>query len=139
LITSKPLLALRRFGNEDSHGQPARDDPIKAFKLYTEKLGFVEKVYMPEARLAIVASPEEPDSTTLLLEPSEGPITKPFQEAVYNAGMPIIVFGADDVQKEYERLKSLGIVFRQEPTKTEYGTLALFEDTCGNLIQIHQP
>ena len=115
------------------------DDPIKAFKFYTEKLGFIERLYMPEAYLAIVASPEEPDSTGLLLEPSEGPIAKPFQEGVYNAGLPIIVFGADDVQKEYERLKSLGVLFRQEPTKTEYGTIALFEDTCGNLIQIHQP
>jgi len=114
------------------------DDPLKAFKFYTEVLGFVERLYMPEALVAIVASPEEPDGTGLLLEPNENPIAKPFQEGVYNAGLPIIVFGVDDVQKEYERLKSVGVVFRKEPTQTEYGIEALFEDTCGNLIQIHQ-
>jgi predicted enzyme related to lactoylglutathione lyase len=114
------------------------DDPIKAFKFYTEVLGFVERLYMPAAYLAIVASPEEPDGTGLLLEPNGNPIAKPFQEGVYKAGLPIIVFGVDDVQKEYERLKGLGVVFRQKPTGTEHGTEALFEDTCGNLIQIHQ-
>jgi predicted enzyme related to lactoylglutathione lyase len=115
------------------------NDPIAAFKFYTETLGFVEKLYMPEAYLAIVASPEEPDGTNLLLEPNANPISKTFQEAVYAQGMPLIVFGAEDVQKEYERLKSLGVVFRQEPTKTDWGTQAIFEDTCGNLIQIHHP
>jgi predicted enzyme related to lactoylglutathione lyase len=114
------------------------DDPIKAFKFYTETLGFIERLYMPEANLAIVASPEEPNGTGLLLEPNDNPIAKPFQEGVYAQGMPIIVFGVEDCQKEYEKLKARGVVFRQEPTKTDWGTQALFEDTCGNLIQIHQ-
>jgi predicted enzyme related to lactoylglutathione lyase len=115
------------------------DDPIKAFRFYTEVLGFVEQMYIPEAQLAIVVSPQEPNGTALLLEPNGNPISKTFQEAVYALGLPPIVFGVDDVQKEYERLKSLGVEFRQEPTKTEWGTQALLEDTCGNLIQIHQP
>ena len=114
------------------------DDPAKAFRFYTEVLGFVEKMYVPEAALAIVASAEEPDGTGLLLEPNDNPIARTYQEALYNAGLPVIVFGAGDIQKEYERLKGLGIVFKSEPTLTDWGTQAVFEDTCGNLIQLHQ-
>lgn len=112
--------------------------PVEAFKFYTEILGFVKKLYMPEANVAIVVSPEEPDGTALLLEPNANPIAKTFHEALYKAELPPIVFGVEDIQKESERLKKLGVVFRQEPTKTEWGTQALFEDTCGNLIQLHQ-
>ena len=114
------------------------DNPIKAFKFYTEVLGFVKKVYVPEAELAVVASPEEPDGTGLLLEPRGTAFAKTYQESVYKAGFPVIVFGVEDIQKEYERLKKLGVVFKSEPTKTEWGTQALFEDTCGNFIQLHQ-
>jgi len=114
------------------------NNPVEAFTFYTEVLGFVKKIFVPEAALAIVASPEEPDGTGLLLEPNDNPIAKTFQEAVYQAGLPVIVFGTADVQKEYERLKALGVVFRKEPTKTDWGTEAIFEDTCGNLIQIAQ-
>jgi len=114
------------------------NSPAEAFTFYTEVLGFVKRLYVPEAALAIVASPEEPDGTGLLLEPSDNPSAKTFQEAVYQAGLPVIVFGTADIQKEYERLKALGVVFRKEPTKTDWGTEAIFEDTCGNLIQIAQ-
>jgi predicted enzyme related to lactoylglutathione lyase len=114
------------------------DDPLKAFTFYTEVLGFVERTFIPEALLAIVASPEEPNGTALLLEPNNNPIAKTFQEAVYQQGLPLIVFGVENLQQEFERLQKLGVVFRQEPTKTEWGTQALFEDTCGNLIQIAQ-
>lgn len=114
------------------------DDPVKAFKFYTEVLGFVEKMYIPEAELAIVASPEEPDGTSLLLEPRGKAFAKTYQESVYKAGLPVIVFGVEDIQKEYERLKKLGVVFRSEPQKTEWGIQTLFEDTCGNLIQLYQ-
>jgi predicted enzyme related to lactoylglutathione lyase len=114
------------------------DDPNKAFTFYTEVLGFVKRMYMPEAWLAIVASPEEPDGTGLLLEPNNNPIARTYQEAIYKQGLPAIVFGVEDIQKEYEKLKGMGVVFRKEPTKTEYGTETVFEDTCGNLIQIHQ-
>lgn len=114
------------------------DDPVKAFKFYTEVLGFVEKMYQPEAHLAIVASPQEPNGTSLLLEPRGSSFFKTFQESVYNAGLPIIVFGVEDIQAEYNRLKELGVEFKSEPTKNEYGTMVLFKDTCGNFIQLHQ-
>lgn len=114
------------------------DDPLKAFAFYTDVLGFIERLYMPEAHLAIVASPEEPQGTGLLLEPNGNPISSTFQKAVYEAGLPLLVFGTGDIQREYERLKDRGVVFRQEPTQTEYGTVATFEDTCGNLIELHQ-
>ena len=114
------------------------DDPIKAFKFYTEVLGFNERLYMPEHLLAIVASPEDANGTGLLLEPSDNPIAKAYKEGLYNSDLPCIVFGVEDAQKEYERLKARGVVFKQEPTKTDYGTTAVFDDTQGNLIQIHQ-
>ena len=114
------------------------DDPLKAFKFYTEVLSFVQQTYIPEAYLAIVVSPEQPDGTALLLEPNGNLGAKAFQEGIYKAGLPVIIFGVEDVQKEYEKLKSRGVVFTQEPTKTEWGTQAVFDDTCGNLIQIHQ-
>jgi catechol 2,3-dioxygenase-like lactoylglutathione lyase family enzyme len=82
------------------------NNPIEAFTFYTEVLGFVERLYVPEAKLAIVASPEEPDGTGLLLEPNDNPIAKTFQEAVYKAGLPVIVFGVEDIHKEYERMKN---------------------------------
>lgn len=114
------------------------NDPAAAHKFYTEVLGFTSRMFMPEARLAIVASPENPSGTGLLLEPNDNPVGKTFQEGIYRQGLPAIVFGVDDIQSEYERLKARGVVFRGKPVKTEYGTLVLFEDTCGNLIQIHQ-
>ncbi|MDZ7263354.1 MAG: VOC family protein [candidate division KSB1 bacterium] len=114
------------------------DDPLKAFKIYTEKLGFVKRMYMPEAQLAIVASLEEPDGTGLLLEPNANPIAKRYQEEVFAAGIPVIVFGTKDIQAEYDKLVKAGVVFRGEPTKTEWGTQVLFEDGCGNLVQLHQ-
>lgn len=114
------------------------DDPQKAFKFYTEVLGFTERLYMPEAQLAIVASPDETNGTGLLLEPNENPIAKAFQQGIYQADMPVIVFGVEDIFNEYERMKDLGVVFRREPTKTGQGIETVFEDTCGNLIQLFQ-
>ena len=101
-------------------------DPITAFQFYTEVLGFIERLYLPEARLVIVASPEEPEGTGLLLEPNDNPIARTYQAGLFNEGLPVIVFGTDDVQQEYDRLSDLGVVFRQPPT------------TCGNLIQLFQ-
>ncbi len=114
------------------------NDPIAAFRFYTEVLGFKEKLFMPEMMLAIVVSAEDPDGAALLLEPNNNPITKPYQEAVYAKNLPIIVLGSKDIQADYERLKGLGVVFRSEPKKTDWGTQAMFEDTFGNLIRIHQ-
>ena len=114
------------------------ESPMKAFKFYTEVLGFIERLYMPEANLAIVVSPEEPNGTGLLLEPNENPLSKTFQEGVYKAGLPLIVFSVADIHQEYARLKGLGVVFRGEPQKTDWGFQVVFEDTCGNLIQLAQ-
>jgi len=110
----------------------------QALVFYTEVLGFIKKMYVPEANLAIVASPEDPDGTQLLLEPNDNPIAKAYQEGLYKAGLPVIVFGVEDIQKEYERLKKLGVVFKKEPTTTEWGIEAIFDDTCGNFIQLYQ-
>jgi predicted enzyme related to lactoylglutathione lyase len=114
------------------------DSSADAFTFYTEVLGFVKRMYVPEANLAIVASPEDPDGTGLLLEPNDNPIAKTFQQGVYQAGLPMIVLGSADIEAEYRRLMDLGVVFRKEPTKTDWGVEAIFEDTCGNLIQIAQ-
>lgn len=114
------------------------DDPIEAFKFYTDTLGFIEQLYMPKANLAIVVSPEEGDGTALLLEPSDNPIAKEYMTKLYDAGLPSIVFSTEDIQKEYKQLKNLGVEFKKEPTKTEWGYEAIFDDTCGNWIQIAQ-
>ena len=113
-------------------------DPIEAFKFYTEVLGFVEKMYMPDAHLAIVAAPGDPDGTQILLEPNEHPIAKPFHEGIYKEGLPVIILEVNDIQKEYERLTAQGVKFSKAPTKADWGTEAVFDDTCGNFVQIYQ-
>jgi len=114
------------------------EDPVSAFKFYTEILGFKKLMYMPEAHLAIVVSPEDENGTALLLEPNGNPIAKDYQEKVSKAKLPVIVFGVENVQKEYERLRKLGVQFINKPETNEWGTSAVFDDTCGNYIQIHQ-
>lgn len=114
------------------------NDPLEAFKFYTQVLGFLKRMYIPEANLAIVASPEEPEGTGLLLEPNDNPAARTYQEALYRQKLPAIVFGVQDVQKEYERLKTLGVTFLKEPVKMDWGIEAVLDDTCGNFIQIAQ-
>jgi len=114
------------------------DDPYDAFTFYTETLGFKEQMFVPEADLAIVVSPEDPDGTALLLEPSNNPIAKNYKAGLYEEGLPAIVFGVKDIQKEYERLKEAGVVFKKAPAKTDWGYEAVFDDTCGNFIQLVQ-
>ena len=114
------------------------NNPIEAFKFYTHVLGFVERMFMPEMYLAIVASADDPQGTGLLLEPNENPIAKDYQTALYNAGLPVIVFGVDNVQQEYDRLIGEGVIFKKMPTKTDWGIEAIFDDTFGNYIQIAQ-
>jgi catechol 2,3-dioxygenase-like lactoylglutathione lyase family enzyme len=113
-------------------------DPIAAFKFYTETLGFKKMLYMPEMQLAIVVSPEQPNGPGLLLEPGNSPVAKAYTEGLYALNLPCIVFGVEDVQKEYGSLLAKGVIFRKTPTKNEWGTEAVFEDGFGNLIQIHQ-
>jgi catechol 2,3-dioxygenase-like lactoylglutathione lyase family enzyme len=116
------------------------DDQEKALKFYTEVLGFVKKLDLPagEARWLTVVSPEGPDEIELLLEPMGFPPAKTYQKALFDAGIPLTAFAVDDIQKEYERMKGLGVVFRSEPTQAGPATIAVFEDTCGNLIQLYQ-
>ncbi|MCW9705664.1 VOC family protein [Fodinibius salsisoli] len=114
------------------------DDPIKAFEFYTQVLGFKEHMYMPDAYVAIVVSPEEPEGTALLLEPSDNPIAQKYKEGLYREGIPAIVFSVPDIKKEYERLKEQGVKFKKEPTQTDWGWEAVFDDTCGNYIQLAQ-
>lgn len=116
------------------------DDQDKALKFYTEVLGFVKKRDMPTGkfRWLTVVSPEEPDGAELLLEPSDNPATKTFKKAIFEQGIPSTAFAVEDIQKEYERMKKLGVVFSMKPTKTGEATVAVFDDTCGNLIQLYQ-
>jgi predicted enzyme related to lactoylglutathione lyase len=116
------------------------DDQEKALKFYTEVLGFVKKEDVPVggARWLTVVSPDDPDGTELLLEPNGNPAAQTFQKAIFEQGIPWTMFGVDDIQKEFERLQKLGVKFRMPPTQAGPVTIAQFEDTCGNLIQIAQ-
>ncbi|QPC83916.1 VOC family protein [Phototrophicus methaneseepsis] len=116
------------------------DDQDKALKFYTEILGFVKKIDMPagEFKFLTVAQAHDPDGVELLLEPNDNPIAQTYQQALRKENLPVTVFGVDNVQEEYERLKGLGVTFTQEPTEMGPITVAVFDDTCGNLIQIAQ-
>jgi catechol 2,3-dioxygenase-like lactoylglutathione lyase family enzyme len=115
-------------------------DQDKALKFYTDVLGFVKKADIPvgQYKWITVVSPEEPDGTELALEPSDNPATQAFKKALFEQGIPATAFAVEDIQREYERMSRLGVVFTMEPTRTEGPTVAIFDDTCGNLIQIYQ-
>ncbi len=114
------------------------DDQDKALKFYTEVLGFVKKAEIPlgDHRWLTVASPIDPDGTELLLEPDSHPAVGPFKEALAADGIPFTSFAVDDVNAETNRLRALGVRFTQEPLQMGPVTTAVFDDTCGNLIQI---
>jgi catechol 2,3-dioxygenase-like lactoylglutathione lyase family enzyme len=117
------------------------DDQEKALRFYADVLGFVKKHDIPvgEDRWLTVVSPQDPDGTELVLEPSSHPAVKPFKEALVADGIPYTSFAVDDVKAEYERLRGLGVRFTQEPVDMGPVTTAVLDDTCGNLIQIaHQ-
>jgi catechol 2,3-dioxygenase-like lactoylglutathione lyase family enzyme len=116
------------------------DDQEKALRFYTGILGFVKKADIPmgEARWLTVVSQEEPGGTELLLEPDGHPAAGPFKEALVADGIPYTSFGVDDVNAEFNRLRDLGVRFTQEPLEMGPVTTAVFDDTCGNLIQIAQ-
>ena len=114
------------------------DDQAKALKFYTEVLGFVKKHDIPlgEARWLTVVSPDNPEDVELLLEPDGHPAAKPFKRALVEDGIPFTSFAVDDVYKEFERLRALGVQFSQEPVDMGTVMTAVLDDTCGNLIQI---
>jgi catechol 2,3-dioxygenase-like lactoylglutathione lyase family enzyme len=114
------------------------DDQEKALRFYTEKLGFQKKTDIPtgEHRWLTVVSSEDPDGVELLLEPDEHPAARPFKEALVGDGIPWTSFTVADTRKEYERLKAAGVRFTQEPAEMGPVVTAVFDDTCGNLIQM---
>jgi predicted enzyme related to lactoylglutathione lyase len=114
------------------------DDQDKALQFYTKVLGFVKKADFSQGpyRWLTVASPEEPDGTELQLALNSNPAAKAFQQAMFQQGQPAAMFYVDDVQAEYDRMKGLGAKFTMPPTKVTGSTIAMADDTSGNLIQI---
>lgn len=116
-------------------------DQAKALKFYTEKLGFIKKHDIPlgEASWLTVVSPEDVNGIELLLEPNaEYPAMKALKASLMNDGIPYTTFQVKDIYAEYERLKALGVEFTIEPSDVGTTIVAILDDTCGNLIQIHQ-
>jgi catechol 2,3-dioxygenase-like lactoylglutathione lyase family enzyme len=116
------------------------DDQDKALRFYTDVLGFVKKTEVPmgEHRWLTVTGPGEPDGVELLLEPDAHPASRVFKSALVDDGIPFTSFAVEDVNAEYERLTGLGVAFTQKPVAMGPVTTAVFDDTCGNLIQIAQ-
>ena len=117
------------------------DDQEKALRFYTAILGFVKKTDIPMGpfRWLTVSSPEGVEGVELVLEPMGFPPAQTYQEALFVAGIPATAFIAKDIHAEYRHLKSLGVEFRSEPKSMGPITSVLFEDTCGNLINLVQP
>lgn len=114
------------------------DDQDKALAFYTDVLGFVKKHDIPlgDARWLTVVSPDDPEGTELLLEPDGHPVVEPYKTGLVADGIPAASFAVDDVHAEFDRLTGLGVRFIQEPVEAGGVTMAVLDDTCGNLIQI---
>lgn len=117
------------------------DDQDKALRFYTDVLGFAKRRDFPvgEFRWISLISPEGYPDVELALEPNANPAGRAFQSAMFEQGIPIAAFEIADVREEFRRLKAHGVVFSIEPTQAGLITLAVFADTCGNLLQIYQP
>ncbi|WKA49383.1 VOC family protein [Planococcus liqunii] len=117
------------------------EDQDKALAFYTETLGFEKKHDIPMGKFRWIAlvSPENPEGTELLLEPNDHPASREYQQKIFAEGIPATMFGVSDIHAEYERLLDLGVQFSIEPTEMDTVTIAVFDDTCGNFIQIAQP
>jgi catechol 2,3-dioxygenase-like lactoylglutathione lyase family enzyme len=116
------------------------DDQAKAVRFYTELLGFRIQQDFPvgEYRWITVVSPEGPDDIAVALEPNANPAAQAFQKAMFEQGIPIAAFESSDIEAEVARLKKSSVVFTKEPARMGPVTVAVFVDTCGNLIQIYQ-
>ncbi len=114
------------------------DDQEKALRFYTEVLGFIKKVDVSNGpyRWLTVGSPEEPEGTELQLALNDNPAAKAYQEAIFEQGQPAAMFYTDDVRADYERIKDRGAEFTTPPTDVTASTIAVLNDTCGNLIQL---
>ncbi|MBO4208253.1 VOC family protein [Micromonospora echinofusca] len=115
-------------------------DQAKALEFYTDVLGFTKRQDIPmgAARWLTVASSDAPDAVELLLEPNANPIASTYQQSLHAAGIPATTFATDDLAKEHERLTALGVRFTQEPVRNGPVSTAVLDDTCGNLIGLHQ-
>ena len=116
------------------------DDQEKALRFYTEVLGFVKKADFSQGpfRWLTVASAEDPNGTELQLALNDNPAAKAYQQALFQQGQPAVMFFADDVQADYERMKARGAEFTMPPTDVTGSKIARLNDTCGNLVQITQ-
>lgn len=114
------------------------DDQREALAFYTDVLGFVKRQDVPLGMYSwlTVVSPEAPDGPELLLEPSAHPAVKPFRDALVHDGIPLAQFAVGDVEAEYARLAGKGVTFTQPPLDIGAAVVAIFDDTCGNLIQL---
>ncbi|MDX3086602.1 VOC family protein [Streptomyces sp. ME02-6978a] len=115
------------------------DDQAAAERFYTEVLGFMKKHDVPvgeQDRWLTVVSPDDPDGAELLLEPARHPAALAYREALVRDGIPLAQFAVDDVRAEHARLSGLGVRFTQEPVDAGPVTVAVLDDTCGNLIQL---
>jgi catechol 2,3-dioxygenase-like lactoylglutathione lyase family enzyme len=115
-------------------------DQAHALRFYTEVLGFIKKREIPLGayKWLTVVSPEGPGEIELLLEPNNNPVAKTFQEALVEQKIPFTAFEVDNLENEYQRLNELGVLFTIAPTQTGSVSIAVFNDSCGNLIQIYQ-
>jgi predicted enzyme related to lactoylglutathione lyase len=116
------------------------DDQDKALRFYTEVLGFVKKADFSNGpyRWLTVASPEEPDGTQLQLALNNNSAAKAYQQAIFQLGQPAAMFSTDDIKGDYERIKARGATFTMPPTDVTASTIAMINDTCGNLIRLTQ-
>jgi predicted enzyme related to lactoylglutathione lyase len=116
------------------------DDQDKALRFYTEVLGFTKKTDFRQGpfRWLTVASPEEPDGTELQLALNNNPAAKVYQQEIFQQGQPAAMFYTEDVKGDYERIKAHGAEFTMPPTDVTGSTIAMLNDTCGNLIQLVQ-
>jgi predicted enzyme related to lactoylglutathione lyase len=116
------------------------DDQNKALRFYTEVLGFAKKTDFSQGpfRWLTVASPEEPDGTELQLALNHNPAAKAYQQAMFQQSRPAMMFFADDIKGDYEGIKARGAEFTMPPTDVTGSTIAMLNDTCGNLIQLSQ-
>ena len=116
------------------------DDQEKALRFYTEVLGFTKKADFSNGpfRWLTVGSPEEPEGAELQLALNDDPAAKAYQQAIFEQGQPAAMFYTDDVQADYERIKARGADFTMPPTQVTGSTIAMLNDTCGNLIQLTQ-
>lgn len=113
-------------------------DPAEAHSFYTGTLGFETLMAMPEYNLFIVKDPGADGGVGLLLEPSDNPIAAAYMNGLHDARLPAIVFGVPDVRAEHQRLTAAGVRFQGEPSEDPSGISAVFDDGCGNFVQLHQ-